>query len=72
MELVEATYSGANRILAHFHHVCKGNRPFQPDFDWNEPTVQRMAELDVEQLHFMRNYQQEVIDQGKIRIPLLC
>ena len=65
MSLVEATYQGANILLAHFHHACKGYHLFQHGFDWNSRPVQRIAELDGEQLQFMKDCQQEVIRQGE-------
>ena len=71
MGLVEAIYSGANRILAHFHTLCKGNRPFQPNFDWDSDVARDMADLDADQLRFIKACQHEVIRQGKTSPPLL-
>ncbi|KAH9883308.1 hypothetical protein F4778DRAFT_802686 [Xylariomycetidae sp. FL2044] len=57
MPIIRALHSSAKTILAHFHYVCKGQRPFSTDFDWNSPEMKRMAQVDDEQIHFLKQYQ---------------
>lgn len=60
MNLIRSSHSGAKTLLAHFHYMCKGNLPFQQDFDWESPSHQRMAQLSTEQLDFIRRYVEEI------------
>jgi hypothetical protein len=64
MGLVRAINSGAKTILAHFHYCCKGQHPFKAEFDWNSPKIQRMAKLNPEQICFMENYRDLVLEKG--------
>jgi hypothetical protein len=56
MELVREIQAGSKIILAHFHYCCKGQIPFSAEFDWLSESIKRMAELDEQQLHFLRTY----------------
>ena len=65
MPIIRAIHSGAKTILAYFHYCCKGQMPFSPDFNWDSPGVKRMAQLDDEQIRFLRQYQDLVQQRGK-------
>jgi hypothetical protein len=68
MPLVRASHSGAKTILAHFHYCCKGQEPFQPDFDWKSPQIQKMVQLDAEQIAFMEKFAELVHKKCKDRV----
>jgi hypothetical protein len=65
MPLLRATHSGAKTLLAHFHYICKGNMPWQVDFDWDSPTVRKMAELDNEQINILKEHATKVGQKSK-------
>jgi hypothetical protein len=44
----------AKNLLAHFHHACKGEVPFQKEFDWSCPSARYMAELSVEEVALVK------------------
>ena len=50
--MVQELHSGANVLLAHFHYSCKTFRPF--DLDWKAEETTSMAELDNDQVSFVR------------------
>ena len=52
VEIVADLHMGANILLAYFHHCCKGFRPF--DVDWESTETASMADLDQEQIQFLR------------------
>ncbi|KAI0105462.1 hypothetical protein GGR51DRAFT_560308 [Nemania sp. FL0031] len=55
MPLIRAIHLGAKALLAHFHYICKGQKPFE--IDWGkEPlskAAQRMAKLSHAEVDFM-------------------
>jgi hypothetical protein len=55
MSLVRGIHAGSKTLLAHFHFICKGQKPF--DIDWGSgrvPTaVYRMAKVTVVQAKFL-------------------
>ncbi|EPS36610.1 hypothetical protein H072_9850 [Dactylellina haptotyla CBS 200.50] len=53
MQIIRAIHSAAKTILTYFHYCCKGQHPFQPDFDWKSEQTRNMAGLDREQVAFM-------------------
>ena len=55
---------GAKIILAHFHYCCKGQQPFQQDFDWSSEKTRKMAHLNEEQVEFMKSYRDLVLQNG--------
>lgn len=52
LDMVQELHSGANVLLAHFHYSCKTFRPF--DLDWKAEETTSMAELDNDQVSFVR------------------
>jgi hypothetical protein len=50
--IIEELHLGANILLAYFHYCCKGFQPF--DLDWDASETTSMAELDAEQVKFVR------------------
>ena len=64
MPIIRAIHSSAKTILAHFHYCCKGQRPFSPDSNWDSPEMKRMAQLDDEQIEFLKQYQDLVRRKG--------
>jgi hypothetical protein len=68
MPLVRASHSGAKTILAHFHYCCKGQEPFQPGFNWKSPQIQKMVQLDAEQIAFMEKFAELVHKKCKGRV----
>jgi hypothetical protein len=65
MPLVRATNSGAKTILAHFHYCYKGQQLFTAGFNWSAPRVRRMAKLDAEQIEFMAQCRDVVVQRGE-------
>jgi hypothetical protein len=65
MNLVRGALSGSKTLLAHFHYVCKGNFPFQSNFDWEAKNHKRMAQLDANQLEFVQEYAKQVQQKCK-------
>lgn len=49
--LLKDFHAGAKTLLAHFHYCCKGEKPFQKN--WNEPAEQKSAQLNDEQKAYM-------------------
>jgi hypothetical protein len=52
VEIIADLHMGANILLAYFHYCCKGFRPF--DLDWDSTETASMADLDPEQIQFVR------------------
>ena len=65
MPIIRAIHSGAKTILAYFHYCCKGQQPFSSDSNWDSPEMKRMAQLDDEQIHFLKQYQDLVRRRGR-------
>ena len=61
---VEELHQGANIMLAFFHYCNKGSRPFAPDF-WNSSCHVAMAQLDEEQLNFLRTTSEQIRQKGE-------
>jgi hypothetical protein len=66
MPIIRAILMGSKIILAHFHFCCKGQRPFSPEFDWESSGVKRMAQLDVAEIEFLKQYRVFVIEKGTL------
>ena len=64
MHIIRAIHSGAKTILAYFHYICKGQRPFSPNTNWDSPELKKMAQLDEEQVRFLKQYQDLVRQNG--------
>lgn len=58
---------GANILLAYFHYCTKGFRPFS--LEWNSEQTLSMAELNAEQVEFVKKTAVHVKANGKF-IPL--
>ncbi|KAI5455754.1 hypothetical protein BGZ63DRAFT_137383 [Mariannaea sp. PMI_226] len=67
MPIIRAIHSGAKTILAYFHYVCKGHRPFSLDHDWSTDEAKNMAQLDDEQIAFLKHYQLRIQDNVQVR-----
>ena len=67
MHIIRAIHSSAKTILAHFHYCCKGQRPFSSDANWNSAEMKRMAQLDDEQIRFLKQYRDLVRRKGGYR-----
>ncbi|KAM0434005.1 hypothetical protein ACHAPT_003949 [Fusarium lateritium] len=65
MPLIRGINSGAKTILAHFHTACKGQIPFSENVDYNTPSFRKMAELDKEQVSFLRELRRRVCLQSE-------
>jgi hypothetical protein len=50
--LLEGFHTGAKTLLAFFHYICRGSRPFE--LDWNLEENKEIAQLDNEQVNFMQ------------------
>ncbi len=75
MPIIRAIHSGAKKILAHFHFCCKGQQPFAPESNWDSPGMKQMAQLDDEQIDFLKQYQRLVLQKGvyaaiRLALPL--
>lgn len=51
-DLITELHLGANVLLAYFHYCCKGFCPF--DLDWDAGETTSMADLDPDQIKFVR------------------
>ena len=60
---VEELHQGAKIMLAFFHYCNKGGHPFATDF-WNSSCHVAMAELDAEQLDFLRTTCEQIRQKG--------
>lgn len=49
---VEELHNGARTLLAYFHYLNKGARPFT--LDWTSAETVAMAELNAEQVRFVK------------------
>lgn len=49
--LLESFHAGAKTLLAHFHHCCKGESPFQKN--WTELAELKSIQLNDEQEAYM-------------------
>jgi hypothetical protein len=61
---VEGLHNGAKILLAYFHYCNKGIRHFM--IDWASPEQRARAELNAEQVEFMRTTAVEIKKRGKI------
>jgi hypothetical protein len=59
--LIEGLHNGAKILLAHFHYYTKGNHPFA--MDWSSPRGIARADLNAEQVQFMK----ETVELVKMR-----
>lgn len=68
MELIRNLFLGAKILLYHFHFICRGQSPFQIDWDSETATqsVAKIAKLDQTQTAFMRTLVAEIRPKGKI------
>jgi len=53
VDIIAELHIGADILLAYFHYCCKGFQPFA--LDWNAAETTSMAELDVDQVRFIKN-----------------
>ncbi|KAI1173498.1 hypothetical protein F4777DRAFT_557525 [Nemania sp. FL0916] len=62
MPMIRAIHLGAKTLLAHFHYICKGQKPFE--IDWRQQpsseAAQRMAKLSHDEVDFMISLSQLV------------
>ena len=65
MPVIRAIHSGAKTILAYFHYACKGQRPFSLGHDWDTDEAKNMADLDDEQITFLKHFQQQIQNNGR-------
>jgi hypothetical protein len=67
MSLIREIHMGAQALLTHFHHVCKGQKPFEINWDQDadsKPT-QRMAKLSDDEVELMKRITPVVRERGK-------
>jgi hypothetical protein len=62
--MIRELHSGANILLGHFHYSCKSFRPFE--LDWDAEETASVAELDAQQVCFVRQTASLVKFNGKI------
>lgn len=65
VDIVQELHLGANTILAYFHYCCKGYYPFSTD--WNVDDTASMADLDLDQIQFIKRTTQHVQASGNTR-----
>lgn len=63
VDIIAELHIGADILLAYFHYCCKGFRPFS--LDWNAAETTLMAEVDVDQIRFIKNTATYVKTNGK-------
>ncbi|KAI0407888.1 hypothetical protein F4802DRAFT_491677 [Xylaria palmicola] len=67
MPLIRGIHLGAKALLAHFHHICKGQKPFE--IDWGQQPLskaaQRMAKLSHDEVDFITSLSQ----LAKAKVP---
>ena len=67
MPLVRGAHHGAKTLLAHFHLICKGQKPFE--IDWNGDrlarTTQRMAKVSIAEAEWLHTMTQLVRQKGE-------
>jgi hypothetical protein len=63
VNLIEELHMGANILLGYFHYCTKGFRPFT--LDWNAKQTVSMAELNAEQVEFVKKTAAHVKANGK-------
>jgi hypothetical protein len=63
VDIIAELHIGADILLAYFHYCCKGFQPFA--LDWNAAETTSMAELDVDQVRFIKNTATYVKTNGK-------
>jgi len=62
--LVEEIHNGARTLLAYFHFCNKGNQPFK--MDWSSPTNVAFAQLDSDQVEFMKSTIMQIQKRGRL------
>jgi hypothetical protein len=62
IDLVEELHYGANILLGYFHYCTKGFHPFS--LDWNAEQNVLMAELNPEQVEFVKKTAAHVKTNG--------
>jgi len=62
IDLIGELHMGANILLAYFHYCTKGFRPFS--LDWNAEQTLSMAELNTEQVEFVKKTAAHVNGNG--------
>jgi hypothetical protein len=63
IDLIAELHMGANILLAYFHYCTKGFRPFS--LEWNAKQTVSMAELNAEQVEFVKKTAAHVKANGK-------
>jgi hypothetical protein len=67
MPLIRGIHLGAKTLLAHFHYICKGQKPFE--IDWGQQPLskaaQRMANLSHNEVDFMTSLSQLAQEKGE-------
>jgi hypothetical protein len=67
MPLVRGIHVGAKALLAHFHFICKGQKPLE--LDWgaynSSSIIRRMAKVSPEEANFLNHLAQINRRQGK-------
>ncbi len=67
MPLIRDVHRSAKTLLAHFHFICKGQKPF--GFDWagdiSLRAIQRMANVSTEEAEFLDTITKLVKQKGK-------
>ena len=60
---LESVFHSAKVILSRFHFVCKGAAVLR--VDWDSPATARLAQLDPDQVEFMKVTQSLIKAKGK-------
>jgi hypothetical protein len=60
--MVDAWKHTSNLLLAHFHFVCNGSAPLR--VDWNDRASATFAQLDEDQVNFMKKTQELASREG--------
>ena len=68
MSLIRGIHSGAKTLLAHFHYVCKGRKPFDPDIDLDSVQIRQMIGLDDTQLAAIKRIKAIANRSGSIHL----
>jgi len=69
IDLIDELHYGANILLGYFHYCTKGFHPFS--LDWNAEQTRLMAELNAEQVEFVKKTASHVKANGNLP-PVQC
>lgn len=73
MSLIKDIHHGSRTLLAHFHHICKGQQPFE--LDWEQgpsaTALQGIAQLSNSEVSLMMILSTEIRGKGKYHPQLL-